>query len=98
MTAYTAGFESTGKTPAHPAYGITRSGVRAREGRTVAVDPTEIPLGTWLYVEDLGIFRAEDTGGRIKGHCLDVYMEDLPQAIAFGVQYLEVYVLTELQA
>src|SRR5690606_7201420 len=32
VTAYTAGAESTGKTPSDPAYGITASGEKVREG------------------------------------------------------------------
>jgi len=62
-TAYTAGPESTGKYPGHPAYGITKSGQPVVEGRTIAVDPTVIPLGTWVYIEHIGLRRAEDTGG-----------------------------------
>ena len=38
ITYYTAGPESTGKTPDHPAYGITRSGAVVEEGRTIAAD------------------------------------------------------------
>ncbi len=71
-TAYDLSFESCGKYPDHPQYGITRSGTRARPG-VVAVDPRVIPLGAKLYVEyldgskDYGLASAEDTGGAIKG-------------------------------
>ena len=37
ITYYTAGAESTGKTPGHPAYGIT-SGTTVKEGQTIAAD------------------------------------------------------------
>ncbi len=95
-TAYTAGPESTGKAPGHPAYGITRSGRKAEEGRTVAVDPAVIPLDTWVYIENVGLRRAEDTGGKIKGCRLDIFMQSLPQALDFGVQTVNIQVLADI--
>lgn len=86
LTAYTAGEESTGKTPSHPQYGITYSGVRAEEGRTVAVDPKVIPLGSTVYIEGVGIRKAEDTGSAIKGSKIDVFMNDVSEARTFGVK------------
>ncbi|MEB3100807.1 3D domain-containing protein [Ferviditalea candida] len=95
LTAYTAGVESTGKTPSHPEYGITFSGTRAREGRTIAVDPSIIPLGSTVYIEGIGIRRAEDTGSAIKGARVDVFMNDVKQALRFGVKKnAKVYVLS----
>lgn len=95
LTAYTAGKESTGKTPSHPEYGITYSGVKAEEGRTVAVDPKVIPLGTTVYIEGIGIRKAEDTGSAIKGSKIDVFMEDLGEARTFGVKRnVKVFVLS----
>lgn len=94
LTAYTAGKESTGKEPGHPAYGITRSGSKAEEGRTIAVDPAVIPLGTTVLIEGIGIRTAEDTGSAIKGTRIDVFMNDLQEALQFGVQKeRKVYVL-----
>jgi 3D (Asp-Asp-Asp) domain-containing protein len=91
-TAYTSGFESTGKHPGHPAFGITASGLPA--GReVVAVDPNVIPLGTRLYVEGFGEVVAGDTGSAIRGNRIDVYFEDVTDAINFGRQDLVVYIL-----
>ncbi|MFS8578519.1 MAG: hypothetical protein LOD88_00635, partial [Novibacillus thermophilus] len=44
-TGYTAGVESTGKTESHPAYGITKSGIKVHRGvySTVAADPDVFP-------------------------------------------------------
>ena len=53
-------------------------------GRTVAVDPKVIPLGTRLYVESWGWVVAEDTGGLIKGNKIDIYMDSKTQALEFG--------------
>lgn len=97
LTAYTAGAESTGKTPSHPEYGITYSGVRAEEGRTVAVDPKVIPLGSTVYIEGVGIRKAEDTGSAIKGSKIDVFMNDVGEARTFGVKRnVKVFVLSSV--
>src|SRR5690606_7527698 len=66
-TAYDATYESCGKHPDHPYYGITYSGLKVRPG-IVAVDPKVIPLGTYLYVEGYGEALAADIGGAIKGN------------------------------
>lgn len=86
LTAYTAGVESTGKTSKHPSYGITFSGTRAKEGRTIAVDPKVIPLGSKVYIEGLGVRTAEDIGSAVKGVKIDIFMDDVKQARKFGVQ------------
>ncbi|WP_311080876.1 G5 domain-containing protein [Paenibacillus polymyxa] len=62
----------------------TASGTRVTEGRTIAVDPSIIPIGWWVYIEGVGFRRAEDTGGAIKGHKIDVYYESLSRANQFG--------------
>ena len=72
----TAGPESTGKSPGHPAYGITRSGTTVEEGRTVAADWDILPEGTKVYIDGIGERIVEDTGGLI-GECIDVYVEDV---------------------
>ena len=86
LTAYTAGPESTGKSPGHPEYGITFSGIPVQRDVTIAVDPNVIPLGTRVYIEGIGYRVAHDTGGAIKGNRIDVYMEDLSEALEFGVK------------
>lgn len=94
LTAYTAGYESTGKTPSHPAYGITASGAKVKENHTIAVDPDVIPLGSLVYIEGLGIRKAEDVGSAIKGKKIDVYIPDVEEALKFGVKKnVKVYVL-----
>lgn len=65
---------------------ITATGTTARAGRTVAVDPKIIPLGSKVYIEGLGERIAEDVGGGVKGHHIDVYLGTVPQAFRFGVQ------------
>lgn len=107
-SAYDLSVKSCKKTPDHPAYGITKSGTRVAVGRTVAVDPTVIPLKSKLYISFPekykhlnGIYVAEDVGSLIKGNKVDVYFgEDKPgekkvynEAKKFGIQNVEVYIL-----
>lgn len=92
-TAYTAGIESTGKSPSHPQYGITASGKRAREYHTIAVDTHFIPLGSEVYIKEFNrTYIAEDTGGAIKGNRVDIYMESLQRAKEFGRKEITIYV------
>ncbi|WP_408895251.1 G5 domain-containing protein [Paenibacillus taichungensis] len=86
LTAFTAGVESTGKDTGHPQYGITASGATVEEGRTIAVDPSVIPMGWWVYIEGIGYRKAEDTGSAVKGKIIDIFIEDLDSAIVFGRQ------------
>jgi 3D (Asp-Asp-Asp) domain-containing protein len=96
LTAYTAGYESTGKTASSPGYGITYSGSRAEEGRTIAVDPSVIPLGTTVMIEGVGLRKAEDIGSAVRGVRIDVFMNDLQEALKFGVKKdVKVYVLAD---
>lgn len=72
--------------------GITATGTRTTEGRTVAVDTRIIPLGTKLRITSAsypainGVYVAEDTGGAIKGYKLDIYFESKSRALEFGVR------------
>lgn len=96
-TAYTSGPESTGKRPGHPAYGLTATGTRAREGRTIAVDPQLISLGSLVYIAELGESRiAEDTGGDIVGSRIDIYMERVEDALAWGRRPVKVSVFPRI--
>lgn len=97
-SAYDLSYASTGKRPGDRGYGITASGTTARPG-TVAVDPRVIPLGTRLYVEsldgtsDYGFAIAEDTGGAIKGHKIDLFFQSSSQAWSFGRRNVKIYIL-----
>lgn len=84
LTAYDAGVNSTGKTEDHPWYGMTFTGTKVTEGRTIAVDPKVIPLGWWVYIEGIGFRRAEDIGSAIKGNKIDLYFESEEHALKFG--------------
>lgn len=94
LTAYSIDVASTGKTSEHPQYGLTSSGTKVSEGRTIAVDPKVIPMGWWVYIEGIGLRRAEDTGSAIKGNIIDVYFENPDYAKRFGMKRgYKVYVI-----
>jgi 3D (Asp-Asp-Asp) domain-containing protein len=94
VTAYTAYEESTGKSPDHPAFGITASGRRVQVGVTAAC-PRELSFGTWLEIEGVGKRRCDDRGGAIRGKKLDIYMPERADALEFGRKRLKVRILNE---
>ena len=94
-TAYTAGFSCTGKHPDDPWYRITASGREVQHG-IVAVDRNVIPLGTRLYVEGYGFALAADVGGAIRGYKIDLFMEEIEDALRFGRRHLYVWILDEI--
>ncbi len=77
---------------------ITATGTTVRIG-TVAVDPRYIPYGTRMFIMTsdgsyiYGIAVAEDCGGAILGHRLDLYMPTYWDCIQFGKQDCMVYFL-----
>ena len=89
VTAYCCCKECCGKAPTHPAYGITATGTKATEGRTIAVDPFVVPLGSTVYLNG-NPYIAEDTGSAIKGKRIDLFINNHQKAKEFGVQEMEV--------
>ncbi|WP_303049488.1 3D domain-containing protein [Bacillus sp. Marseille-Q1617] len=95
-TGYTAGVESTGKSPGHPGYGITYSGVKVKRDlySTIAADTSVYPIGTILFIPNYGYGVVADTGSAIKGNKLDLYYDTVQQVYdEWGKQTLEVYVV-----
>ncbi len=73
--------------------GRTASGTIPTPGRTIAVDPKVIPLGSEVVINGQ-VFVAEDTGGAIKGNRIDVFVANHATALAKGVYYADVYMDT----
>jgi len=72
----------------------TKSGTWPAVGRTVAVDPDVIPLGSVLYVENYGVCVAEDIGGAVKNRVLDIYVGSKEEAIQLGrIKNVKVWIL-----
>lgn len=70
----------------------TATGVKAKEGRTVAVDPSVIPYGTKLKING-NEYIAEDCGGAVKGNKIDLFMESHSDCLDWGVKTLDVEIL-----
>ena len=79
-------FIATGYSANDPEQGtnnITATGKEIKKGM-IAVDADIIPLGTKVEIKDMGVFTAEDTGGKIRGNRVDIYFETKSQAEKFG--------------
>ena len=72
--------------------GITYTGTEATEGRTIAVDPDVIPLGSIVEINGAE-YVAEDIGGAIKGDRIDLYFNSHQDALEWGVQYLDIFLI-----
>ncbi|MGE8080701.1 3D domain-containing protein [Peribacillus loiseleuriae] len=97
-TGYTAGYESTGKKPGHPLYGITYSGVKVKRDvySTIAADPNVFPIGTVLWIPGYGYGVVADTGSAIKGNKLDLYYDTVQEVYEnWGKKTLDVYIVKE---
>lgn len=73
----------------------TAAGTIPQVGRTVAVDPRVIPLGSRIHVEGVGELIAEDTGAKIKGKTLDLFLPSVKQCIQFGRREREVHLILD---
>ena len=78
--------------------GLTASGTHATPYSTVAVDPSVIPLGAVLLVDygdgaGLRRYRAEDTGGAIKGSRIDLCVGSHAEAQQLGRRTATVYLV-----
>src|SRR6478752_5308233 len=76
--------------------GITASGEQAKR-RLIAADPTVLPLGSQIRVTGAGQYSGEyevgDTGRKIKGRKLDIYIANDVEAKEFGVKQVTVKVI-----
>ena len=71
----------------------TASGKYPKANYTVAVDKKLIPFDTELYIEGIGYVTAHDTGAKIKGKRLDVFVNSKDEAIKKGVQKKKVWIV-----
>ena len=70
----------------------TACGSLLRKG-IIAVDPNVIPLGTRVYIPGYGEAIADDVGGAIVGNRIDIAFDSHEEAIWFGRQMLEIYII-----
>ena len=74
--------------------GVTASGVPVIAGWSCAVDPNVIPLGFEVmvdYGDRIEFYKAQDTGGAIKGNHIDLAVESRAEALEKGVEMATVY-------
>lgn len=91
---------SAGEATSYIATGnLTATGTVPGVGRTIAVDPSVIPLGSSVYIEVPsmpqynGTYVAEDTGGAVNGNIIDIFMGSQSEAIQFGRRAINFTVL-----
>lgn len=75
----------------------TASGAAIRTG-IAAADPALLPVGSVIQVETLGprydgIYTIMDTGPKVRGRQIDIYMWNCNEALAFGRRTLSINVL-----
>lgn len=82
--------------------GTTKLGTNLRKNpnaKVIAVDPNVIPLGSKVrltcksYPEINGIYIADDTGGAIKGHKIDLFIPTRLEALQFGKREVTVEII-----
>ena len=75
---------------------ITYMGTKPQVMKTIAVDPSIIPLGSKVYIPEFNkVFIAEDTGGKIKGNRIDIYMQTEYQCKQWGIKDITIYILED---
>ena len=79
--------------------GPTKSGVPAQSG-VVAADVRRLPIGTRLRIiapgqPYAGVYTVLDTGSKITGRDLDIFMPSCARARRFGKRPVQVRILTE---
>jgi len=87
---------------AYSVSGETKSQTVTQEGRTVAADPRVLPIGTVIEVRNAGPYSGQyvvqDTGAKIVGHKIDIYIARTREAIKFGVRKVRVRVVKRAPA
>lgn len=73
--------------------GVTYTGTKVTPGRSIAVDPKVIPLGSKVYVAGYGWRVAEDIGGGVDGNHIDVAVGTHEQALTAGLTGGNVWIL-----
>lgn len=84
-------FEAT----AYSLRGRTATGTQTRSG-IVAADPNVLPLGSVIALEAgdySGVYEVHDTGAKVKGNLVDVWMPTSKEARQFGRRNVKLTVL-----
>lgn len=85
--------EATAYSSAEPGMSAyTALGTVCQHG-VIATDPSVIPLGTKVFIPGYGYAVAEDTGGAIVGHKIDVAFDTVAECFEFGRQIIDIYIV-----
>lgn len=88
ITFYCGCKECNGKWYGYPA----KNGEPLQDNYTIAVDEDVIPLNTYVEIEGIGIRKASDTGSKIIGNRLDIYISDHQECLKKGkLENVKVY-------
>ncbi|MEJ7607828.1 MAG: 3D domain-containing protein [Bryobacteraceae bacterium] len=86
----------TSMASAHSVAGETAAGTKSRVG-TVSADLSVLPLGSRIRISEAGkysgTYTVEDTGRKISGREIDIYMKTAAEAKAFGRKRVRVSIL-----
>ncbi len=88
VTAYLAIDSTEGR---HSGLTVTR--IAAKPYFTVAVDPTIVPINSWIWIDGWGWWKAQDTGDKIKGRKIDLCLSSREEAKEFGVRKMGIIIL-----
>lgn len=82
---------------AYSVSGETKAQTITEEGRTLAADPDVLPIGTVVEIRNAGPYSGQyvvsDTGRKIIGRKLDIYIASTHEALQFGKRRVKVRIL-----
>ena len=75
----------------------TKAGTRVGPG-VIAADPAVLPIGTQVRISGMtdaydGVYTVMDTGLRIRGRRIDLYLTNCTEAVRFGRKHADLVVL-----
>lgn len=85
--------EATAYSSQDPGLGLYTAGGNLVGHGIISVDPNFIPLGTRVYIPGYGEAIADDIGGAIVGNRIDIAFDTYEEAINFGRQNIEIYII-----
>jgi 3D (Asp-Asp-Asp) domain-containing protein len=82
--------------------GVTESGARTRRG-TIAADPRVLPLGSVVRLTSplraySGTYTVTDTGSKVIGRKVDIFVPSCARARAFGTRVVVIRILRRASA
>lgn len=69
----------------------TVTGIKPKEGKTIACDGNILKMGDIVYIESVGVRICQDRGSAIRGKRIDVYMDEHDIANKMGIRKVNVY-------